>query len=109
MSRLGHERERQLVALLRDEDWIAFRAPGSLGVADVVALKAGCQPRLIESKATTAGPYAGFPPADRHKLAETAKLAGAIPELCWWPKRAKPRFVVASEWPNAKEASPRGK
>ena len=46
-----------------------------------------------------AGPYAGFLPADRKRLSETAKLAGAKAELCWWPKRGKPRFIAASEWP----------
>lgn len=99
MSQFGHERERKVVALLGDEDWLAFRAPGSLGCADVIALKDGHQPRMIEVKGTAAGPYAGFLPADRKRLSGTAKLAGAAAELCWWPKRAKPRWIPESEWP----------
>lgn len=99
MSNFGHNRERQLVELLAGDDWIAFRAPGSLGCADVVALKDGHRPRMIECKATAAGPYAGFLPADRKRLSATAKLAGAVAELCWWPKRAKPRFIAEAEWP----------
>jgi len=101
LSNFGHARERQVVALLRDEDWIAFRAPGSLGCADVIALKDGKRPRMIEVKATAAGPYAGFLPADRRKLAATAELAGASPELCWWPKRGKPTWIAEEEWPGA--------
>lgn len=99
MSNFGHDRERQVVALLRDDDWIAFRAPGSLGCADVIAMREGSRNRLIEVKATAAGPYAGFLPADRAKLAATAQMAGAVAELCWWPKRAKPVFIGESEWP----------
>ena len=96
---LGHDRERRVVDRLRDEDWIAFRAPGSLGVADVVALKDGHQPRLIEVKATAAGPYHGFVPADRERLRAAALMAGAKPELAWWPPRGTLRFIGAGEWP----------
>jgi Holliday junction resolvase len=101
LSNFGHQRERQVVALLRDEDWIAFRAPGSLGCADVIALRGGSHPKLIEVKATAAGPYHGFLPADRERLADTAALAGGEAWLCWWPKRAKPIWVSESEWPDA--------
>lgn len=99
MSQFGHNRERQLVAYLKDRDWLAFRAPGSLGVADVVAFKDGKRPRLIECKATAAGPYSGFLPADRKRLSEAAAMGGCEAELCWWPKRAKPTFIKESEWP----------
>jgi Holliday junction resolvase len=100
VSQFGHNRERQLVDLLADEDWIAFRAPGSLGCVDVVALKDGRRPRMIECKATAAGPYAGFLPADRKRLSETAKLAGADAWLYWHPKRAKGRWIAEHEWPD---------
>jgi hypothetical protein len=76
-----------------------MRAPASLGVADVVALKAGERPRLIESKSTTRSPWSGFPPADRRALSEAAKRAGADALLCWWPKRSEPRFIPEREWP----------
>lgn len=102
MANFGHARERQLVAWYRDRDWIAFRAPGSLGCADVLALKEGQRPLLIECKATAAGPFSGFGPVDRKRLIDTAALAGATPLLCWWPKRAKPRFLKREEWPHAR-------
>lgn len=98
MSNFGHQRERELVNRLRAEDWFALRAPASLGVADVVALKDGVA-HMYECKATAAGPYAGFLPADRKRLSEAARKAGALAFLCWWPKRAKPQFIAESDWP----------
>jgi Holliday junction resolvase len=99
ISNFGHNRERQLVQLLRDDDWFAMRAPASLGVADVVALKDGKRPRLIEVKATAAGPYAGFGPADRADLEFAAKLAGAEAWLVWWPRRGSPKWIPSDEFP----------
>lgn len=99
MSGRGHQRERDLVRLLRDEDWIAFRAPASLGVADVVALRAGSRPRLIESKSTAQGPYEHFGPADRERLRQAAALAGADALLAWWPPRGELRLLGPDEWP----------
>ena len=97
MSR-GHNRERALVNRLRDEDWFAMRAPASLGVADVVALRAGSTPMLIESKSTI-GPYDHFGPTARQRLSDAAKLAGAAAWLAWWPKNGKLRFIAEREWP----------
>lgn len=88
-----------MVNLLRQDDWFAIRSPASLGCADVVALKDGRRPRLIECKSTTAGPYAGFSPADREALRFMADLAGAEPWLVFWPKRSKPVWIPASDWP----------
>lgn len=98
MSR-GHNRERQVKALLEADDWFVTRAAGSLGDADLVALKAGKVPRLIEVKSTAQGPYEHFGPKARADLRFAAKLAGAMPLLCWWPVRAKPRWIGADEWP----------
>ena len=95
----GHDRERLLVRTLRDKDWIAFRAPASLGVADVVALRDGSRPLLVECKATAGGPYSHFLPADRKRLSEAAKLAGAEAWLYWHPPRGEGHWISASEWP----------
>lgn len=102
MSR-GIQRERAVRHLLRDEDWIAFRAPASLGCADVIALKAGARPWLVEVKSTAAGPYEHFSPADRDKLALAARMAGADAWLAWWPPRGKLRWIPESEWPKARK------
>ena len=98
MSR-GTTRERQVRAWYAERDWLAFRAPASLGVADVIALKLGSRPQLVEVKSTAAGPYEHFRPADRADLRAAAKLAGADAILAWWPSRGKLRFIPANEWP----------
>jgi Holliday junction resolvase len=98
MSR-GHDRERAVKAYSIERDWLAFRAPASLGVADVIALKDGERPHLIEVKSTAQGPYEHFGPADRHRLSLAAHMAGAVAVLAWWPSRGKLVFIPESEWP----------
>lgn len=104
MSR-GHDRERAVRRVLEDDDWWTCRAAGSLGDADVVALKAGMKPRLIEVKSTAAGPYEKFGPKARADLLFAAQVAGAVAELAWWPPRGKLRFYTASEWPQERKAA----
>lgn len=99
-SRRGHQRERAVRDWLRDRDWLAFRAPASLGVADVVALRDGSRPRLVEVKSTAQGPYEHFGPADRAELAAAAVLAGADAFLAWWPPRGELRWIPEAEWPS---------
>lgn len=103
MSR-GHDRERAVKALLEAEDWFVVRAAGSLGDADLVALREGSRPRIIEVKSTAGGPYERFVPAERAQLRLAARIAGADAWLCWWPPRRKPIWIAASEWPGSKEA-----
>lgn len=98
MSR-GHDRERALKNMLQGDDWFAMRAPASLGVADLVVLKEGHRPMLIEVKSTTDGPYKSFGPQDRSELSLAAKMAGADAWLVWWPPRAKPVWIAEHEWP----------
>lgn len=88
-------------ALLQESDWWVARAAGSLGDADLVALRVGSPSRLIEVKSTAGGPYERFGPAERARLRLAAEIAGAEAWLCWWPPRAKPRWIAASEWPSA--------
>ena len=105
----GISRERQIRRWLEERDFWVCRAAGSLGDADLVALKApmlGVSRRilLIECKATAAGPYAHFGPKDRADLSFAAKLAGAEAWLCWHPPRGKMVWVPESSWPDVKEA-----
>jgi Holliday junction resolvase len=99
MSR-GHDRERAVKKLLEMEGWFVIRAAASLGFADLVALRDGDRPQMIEVKSTTAGPYHSFGPADRRALIEAADRAGAIPLLCWWPPRRDPKWLTAMSWPS---------
>ncbi len=99
MSARGTQRERAVRDWLRDRDWIAFRAPASLGCADVVALRAGSRPRLCEVKSTAQGPYEHFGPEARERLREAARMAGADAFLAWWPPRGELRWIAEGEWP----------
>lgn len=99
MSERGIQRERAVRDWYRDRDWLAFRAPASLGVADVIALKDGERPHLIEVKSTAGGPYEHFHPAERAKLSLAGRLAGAQVRLAWWPKRGKLQFIDEDAWP----------
>ena len=86
VSQRGIQRERAVRDLLLKSDWLAFRAPASLGVA-------------VECKSTARGPYHGFGPADRRDLSFAARLAGADAYLAWWPPRGQLRWIAESEWP----------
>ncbi|MDP2711035.1 MAG: hypothetical protein Q8O56_07430 [Solirubrobacteraceae bacterium] len=101
MSR-GILRERQVRRLLETEGYWTARAAGSLGDADVIALRStptGCEALLVEVKSDVAGPFANFRPADRADLIAAAVKSGARPILCWWPPRKQPRWIPVSEWP----------
>lgn len=103
MSR-GHDRERAVRRLLEAEDWWVARAAGSLGDADLIALKDGRRPRLIEVKSTAGGPYERFTPSRRAELRLAATIAGADALLCWWPPRGKPTWLPAESWPLPRQA-----
>jgi Holliday junction resolvase len=98
MSR-GHNRERMVKAFLQDQDWFVVRTAGSFGDADLVALKAGHRPRLVEVKSTAGGPYERFGPTERDTLRLAAQMAGADALLAWWPPRGTLRWIPAEEWP----------
>lgn len=100
-KRAGTQRERAVRDLLTERGWLAFRAPASLGVADVVALKAGYIARLIEVKSSAQGPYEHFGPADREALRQAAEVAGAEAILAWWPARKPLVWLAADAWPVA--------
>lgn len=94
----GIDRERQLQDRLESDDYWVARAAGSLGAADLVALKPGIK-WLIEVKATKAGPYHGFGPKKRARLSLAAKIAGAEAWLCWWPAWGQPAWIPEKDWP----------
>jgi Holliday junction resolvase len=100
VSSRGTQRERAVRDHLSKADWLAFRAPASLGVADVIALRDGSRPRLVEVKSTAGGPYERFGPAKRADLAAAARLAGADAFLAWWPPRGTLRWIAENEWPS---------
>jgi Holliday junction resolvase len=104
MSR-GHDRERAVARLLADEAWWVARAAGSLGDADLVALRAGFPPRLIEVKSTSK-PYERFGPAERTRLRGAARRAGAEAWLAWWPiRKREPVWLHELDWPDPREVA----
>lgn len=101
MSARGINRERRVRDWLTERDWWVCRAAGSLGDADLIALKAGHRPLMVEVKSTAQGPYEHFGPKARADLLFAANMAGADCELAWWPPRGQLRFIPSSEWPTA--------
>ena len=98
MARRGRNRELQVRDRLRAEGWVIFRC--HLSVADLVALKAGETPRMIEVKSTsTRGPWNDFGPAARQALCDAAEQAGAEAWLVHWPLHGECRWIPADEWP----------
>lgn len=112
----GHARERQVKRLLEADGWWVARAAGSLGDADLVALRHQsvwmhdddmkrvpvpmAEARLIEVKSTAGGPYERFGPSERRRLLEAAERAGASAWLAYWPSRGALVWIPASEWPS---------
>lgn len=96
----GHDRERKVRETLEAIGWWVSRAAGSLGDADLVALKQGELPMLIEVKANVSGgPFMNFRRPEREALIAAAVRAGAIPWLAYWPSRKPLRWISVAEWP----------
>ena len=99
-ARFGAERERQVKKLLEAKGWMVTKAGGSLGVADLVALRAGAPPELIQVKSDKDSPYTHFGPAAREELKRVADEAGAVAQLAWWPPRKPCRWIPSGQWPS---------
>lgn len=103
-KRRGTDRERAVKTWYEDKGFIAFRAPASLGFADVVAMRSTgegwSEVHLVECKSTAAGPYEHFRPANRERLKEAAEQAGAEAWLAWWPSRGELKFIHSGNWPS---------
>lgn len=102
-SSRGHARERAVRKLLEQKGWWCARGAGSLGDADVVALKAGETAMMVEVKANKdGGPFHNFRPADRTELIVAAEKAGAEAMLVYYPPHKQCRFIPTSAWPPIK-------
>jgi Holliday junction resolvase len=95
----GHDRERAVRRLLENDGWWVSRAAGSLGDADVIALKTAFPPRLVEVKSTAKSAYEHFGPGDRARLQLAARKAGAEAWLVWWPPHRQPTWIHENDWP----------
>lgn len=102
----GFARERAIKEQLEADQWFVIRAAGSLGLADLVALRrfaakvdGATEAWFIEVKSTAGGPYERFGPAARQALIDAANKAGGLAWLVWWPPRRPQVWIPASEWP----------
>lgn len=96
----GRARERQTADALRSEGWVVLKGT-TYGTCDLVAMRAGDPPMLIEVKSTSGGPYERFGPDDRAALRAAAEQAGAQAVLAYWPPRKPLRLIFAAEWPES--------
>jgi Holliday junction resolvase len=100
-SARGRSREREVKKQLEAEGFFVIKAGGSLGEADLVALKAGQRGLMLEVKSTTAGPYHSFGPEKREALYDAAAKAGLEPYLVFWPPRKEMEFINWKQWPSS--------
>lgn len=98
-SARGRAREREVKKKLEADGWFVIKAGGSLGEADLVALKSGQRGWMIEVKSTTAGPFHSFGPEKREALYDAARKAGLEPVLCFWPPRKPLEWIDCKSWP----------
>lgn len=97
MNNRGRQRELAVAARLQRDGFVTYRL--AWGHADVLALKAGLLPMLVQVKSTSGGPYERFPPSERLALQHEAVMAGATAVLAWWPPRRPLQMIPATDWP----------
>jgi Holliday junction resolvase len=102
---LGPARERALANLLRADGWVVKGTGDAHGATDLVCLKRGETPKLVQVKANRkGGPYMNFRKAERAELQAEAEQAGAECWLVYWPPdRQPPRWIGPELWPGNKE------
>ena len=77
---------------LRERGFFVVRAAKSKGVADLIAIRRGDTPLLVQCKGGRRGGSASLPPDEWNALYDAALAAGAIPLLACRVKR-RIRFV----------------
>lgn len=105
-AQFGRARERAVAEHERALGWVVLKGT-SFGVCDLIALKAGERPRLIEVKGVRR-PYDEFEPEARAKLSAAAEQAGADAFLAHWPAGGQLRMIPESEWPRSRRRDPAG-
>ncbi|MDG7037388.1 MAG: hypothetical protein JRM72_08410 [Nitrososphaerota archaeon] len=72
----GRALEYRVKRQLEDDGWFVTRSSGSHGPADLVALKRGRPPLLVQCKAN-----GRISPEEREELVKVSKSVGAVPML----------------------------
>jgi Holliday junction resolvase len=81
--------ERQVVLTMRAHGWVVVRSAGSLGVADLVALRKGNTPTLVSCKLG-----GRIDPAERTAILDAADIAGARAVVAMRPRGG--RVLIAA-------------
>lgn len=98
--RHGATKERQTIAWYREQGYVV--TGNTHGAFDLIALKAGERPKVVEVKA---GPsrYGNYPPRERAETIAAALQAGADALLAHWKPRARePDLIHSDDWPRPK-------
>lgn len=82
--RRGRDFERAVVRHLESVGGVAVNVSGSHGPFDVIWLRAGQAPALVECKL---GGY--LLPMEREAIRDAALRAGAVPMMAWRPARGR--------------------
>jgi hypothetical protein len=87
----------------RSQGWIVGCLRREEGAGDQLWHKVGHRGRLVEVKASKAGPFADFPPADRQALKERAETQSLDPLLAYAPSPSKPiQWFSVDQWPRVR-------
>jgi Holliday junction resolvase len=103
----GAARERKVAELLTYYGFVVYRSAGSHGCADLVALRDGAWPLLVQVKRTIRE-FGGFGPDDRWDLLKEAECAGALAVFCWHPPNKLPSFRIGPKWQHEVDIADRG-
>ena len=97
----GAARERIVAEELRAEGWIVKGTGDAHGAIDLIALKRGERPRVLQIKGNVAGgPFMNFRQPERSLIQQEALQADADAWLVYAPPdRKAPRWLHPGEWP----------
>lgn len=96
-ERRGRGRELETMRHYRALGYVAYRL--AWGCADVLALKAGEPPLLVQVKSTAGGAFERFGPRERLVMLCEAQQAGARAVLVWWPAHGSLLAIDSDAWP----------
>jgi len=99
-SRSGNARENRTLELLQEQGWFGICGRASRGPADILAIRRGEPPMLVQVKGDKVSPWAHFRREEREALLRSALDYGGVAWLCWMPSVRKPPVWYAwHEWP----------
>lgn len=98
-SHKGNGFERQVAKQLEQDGWTVGSRRHIGGCGDLLAVKPGERPRLIECKRGAGSPYENFRTVDRNDMRDYAAERGLVAELAWRKDRGRVEFIDEASWP----------